>query len=306
MMPFALTLSVLGALSAADAESQEAPPKPPAFAVAARPAPALNHVYVVLDAATFAAVRDSLPLSRLLGRADGGLPDYAPPGPDADRVFFRGRETYLELFAPENRFGEPVGKVGVALGYDAADDLDALEQAWRKSCPVGARRTPVRYRRAAPPVPWYESVQCDETAGGDHLAVWAMVYRPEFHRWQSGTGPTEPPQTSRAHILAPRRAEGQGRFDITHLALQVTPSMFRLLIPQLEGAGFERRETADGTLLTGDGWTLLLRVSEGPPRLLSLDLATDGSPPDRLSLGSSVLVRRGPQTISFRPTEGAD
>ena len=113
----------------------------------------MNHVYVVLDAATFAAVRDSAPLSRLLGRADGGLPDYAPPQPGADRVFFRGRETYLEFFAPENRFGEPVGKVGLALDYDAPGDLDALERIWRRTCPISARRTPVRYRRVDPSVP---------------------------------------------------------------------------------------------------------------------------------------------------------
>ena len=306
MMRFALVLSVLGTLTTADPEALDAPQQPPAFAVASRPAPALNHVYVVLDAATFAAVRDSAPLSRLLGRADGGLPDYAPPQPGADRVFFRGRETYLEFFAPENRFGEPVGKVGLALGYDAPGDLDALERIWRRTCPIGARRAPVRYRRIDPSVPWYDSVQCDETAGGDHLAVWAMAYRPEFHRWQSGTSPTEAPQTSRADILAPRSAEDQGRFDINHLALQVTPPMFRLLIRQLEDAGLQRRETADGTLLTGDGWTLLLRASEDPPRLLSLDLATDGAPPDRLSLGSGVLIRMDRQTVAFRPTKGVD
>ncbi len=306
MMQLALVLSVLGALSALEANAPDAPQQPPALSVTSRPAPALNHVYVVLDASTFAAVRDSAPLSRLLGRADGGLPDYAPPQPGADRVFFRGQETYLEFFAPENRFGEPVGKVGLALGYDAPGDLDVLERIWRRSCPIGARRTPVRYRRADPPVPWYDSVQCDETAGGDHLAVWAMAYHPEFHRWQSGTDPAEAPQTSRAQILAPRRTEGQGRFDITHLALQVTPPMFRLLIRQLEDAGLQRRETADGTLLTGDGWTLLLRASEGPPRLLSLDLATTSAPPDRLSLGSGVLVRKGPQAIAFRPAERPD
>jgi hypothetical protein len=66
--------------------------------------PGLNHVYVVLDAATYAAIRDSAELRELLGRADGGLPDYAPAPADADRIFFRGRRTYLELFAPDNRF----------------------------------------------------------------------------------------------------------------------------------------------------------------------------------------------------------
>ena len=207
-MRFALALSVLGTLTTADAEAPDAPQRPPAFAVASRPAPALNHVYVVLDAATFAAVRDSAPLSRLLGRADGGLPDYAPPQPGADRVFFRGQETYLEFFAPENRFGEPVGKVGLALGYDAPGDLDTLERIWRQSCPVGARRTLVSFRRVQPPVPWYETMQCDETAGGDHLAVWAMAYRPEFHPWPSPALSGHGPRTLTPFTAAPRPMSG--------------------------------------------------------------------------------------------------
>lgn len=294
------SLAVLSALPAAHTAAQSGNVR--AADAPGAPAPALNHVYVVLDAATFVAVRDSSELAGLLGRTDAGLPDYAPPAPDADRVFFRGRETYLEFFAPDNRFDEPVGKVGLALGHDDPDDLDALEHAWRETCPAGARRTPVGYRRIQPSVPWYDAMQCDETAGGDHLALWAMAYRPEFHRWQ--TGITGEAQTSRARILAPRAEHGQGRFDIVRVHLQVDPSTFRTLVQQLEDAGFARQELPSGTLLQGDGWTLLLRASDEPPRLLAIDLATDSMPPERLALGSGVLERSGPRQASLRPHGG--
>lgn len=246
--------------------------------------PALNHVYVVLDAATYAAIRDSRDLAQLLGRADGGLPDYAPPAPNADRVFFRGRRTYLEFFAPDNRFNEPVGKVGVALGYDEPAPLDALEQTWRAACGDQARRSRVEWRRSEPPTPWYDALQCDDTATGP-LTVWAMVYRPEFIRWQSGAEHGAPPRTARADVLAPRRQAGQGRFEVTSVTIDVAPPLHAKLVEQLEQARFERFDTPAGTRLRGDGWELLLRKEDASSRRLSLHLATDQPLPEPLALG---------------------
>lgn len=120
-----------------------------------------------MDGPTFAALRDDPALAALLGRTDGGLPDYAPPRADADRIFFRGRETYLEIFAPQNRFEEPVGKVGLGLGLDASDHFDAVENPGRVHCGDRARRTPVEYRRSTPPTPWYDAVQCDDSDTSD-------------------------------------------------------------------------------------------------------------------------------------------
>lgn len=237
------------------------------------PAPGLNHVYVVLDQASFDAIRQSTALAKRLGPSDGGLPDYAPPRADADRIFFRGRQTYLELFAPNNRFGEPVGKVGLALGEDRPDRFDALERRWRALCGAGTRRSTVSYTRIQPAVPWYESLQCDETAAGPALAVWAMTYRPEFHRWQVPAA-TGAPQTSRHAILAPRAAAGQGRFDITALTIDVAPQVAARLIPQMVAAGLKRRDTAAGTRLRGDGWELVLRQTDAIPGSIAIAFAS--------------------------------
>lgn len=266
----------------------------------AAPAPAsLNHLYVVVDAETFAAIRDSAKLARLLGRTDGGLPDYAPPAPDADRVFFRGRETYLEIFAPENRFGEPVGKVGLALGHDDPAAFETLEMAWREACPAGLRRTLVAYQRATPPVPWYDGVQCDETAGGDYLAVWAMVYLPQFHAWQTGTT-AEGARTARADILTSRAADGQGRFDITRVSLQVEPEIFERLSVQLSRAGLDRHDATDSVVFTGHGWALELQASDRP-RLEAIELSTTTTLAERLPLGSGSVVPLGGARVRWLP-----
>lgn len=253
--------------------------------------PVLNHVYIVLDAATFTAIRESRELVRLLGRRDGGLPDYAPPPPDADRLFFRGRQTYLEIFAPNNRFREPVGKVGLALGYDQPEQFKALEHAWRAACGNEMRRTQVEFKRIQPPVPWYDAVQCDSTAARSDLAVWAMVYRPEFLRWQSGTIDT-PARVARADVLASRAAAGQGRFDITAIEIDVSAPLHAKLVKQLEQAGFLREDGALGTRLRGDGVELLLRAVNDDPRLVSMLVATDAELPNDLKLGSVRITQR--------------
>lgn len=262
--------------------------------------PGLNHVYLVLDATTFAAIRDSREVSHLLGRSDGGLPDYAPPLPGADRIFFRGRQTYLELFAPDNRFREPVGKVGVALGVDQPARFEALAQVWRIACGNEARRTRVDYKHTQPPVPWYDAVQCDSTAAGSDLAVWAMVYRPEFHQWQSGTATNTSPRVARADVLAGRGAAGQGRFDITALKINLSPSLHAKLVKQLEQAGFQCEDGPAGTRLRGDGLELLLRAVNDNPGLVSMSVATDAELSNDMLLGSMRIARRSKGNVQLQ------
>lgn len=302
------------ALGLSFAAAADAAPSVQPEGVEAVRAPALNHIYVVVDAPTFAALRDSAALADLLGRSDGGLPGYAPPAPDADRIFFRGRETYLEIFAPDNRFGEPVGKVGLAIGHDDPAHFDALETAWSESCGDGKRRTPVHFTRIEPPVAWYDAVQCDDTAAGPELALWAMVYKPEFHRWQTGRHPAGPPRTSRADILAPRRDDGQGRFDIKGLAVDVDAALLAKLVEQLRRAGFLHEDVADGALLTGDGFALRLREKSGAEARIALDLEVATASAGFLRLGGGSLEtsnggavltfgsRTQANTASIRPT----
>jgi hypothetical protein len=261
---------------------------------------ALNHVYVVLDQATFSAIRKSPELSALLGRSDGGLPDYAPPPPDADRIFFRGRHTYLEIFAPDNRFREPVDKVGLALGYDQTARFETLEQAWRTACGNETRRTRVAFRRTSPPVPWYDALQCDSSATGPHFAMWAMVYLPGFHRWQSGAAADAPPRIARADVLAGRIAAGQGRFDITALEINVRAPLHATLVKQLESAGFEREAAPAGTRLRGDGFGLLLREADTEPGLVSMSITTDAKLPRDLLLGSIRVIQRPKGRVDLR------
>lgn len=250
---------------------------------------ALNHVYIVLDEPTYEAIRESTELPRILGRSDGGLPDYAPPSRDADRIFFRGRETYLELFAPDNRFDEPVGKVGLALGYDDPVNFQRLEERWRTVCPDELRRTPIEFSRVDPPVPWFDALQCDSTAAGPKLAIWSMVYRQEFYRWQNANDRDQRPRTARADVLAPREADGQGRFDIVGLTLDVSANLFPTLVAQFQAAGFARDDGSGVSRFSGDGIAITLRQVDGPSQLMAVDFDISGLERE-LELGSAQLI----------------
>lgn len=228
-----------------------------ASAQTARP-PGLNHVYVVLDAQSFAAVRTDRRLTALLGPADGGLPDYAPPPEDTDRLFLRGEQTYLELFAPENRFDEPLGKLGLAIGEDSTAGFEGLADRWRRSCGSTFVRSSVEWTRSEPVIPWYRAVQCGATANEPALSVWAMAFRPEFARWQ--TGRTD---IHRLNLLAARH----GRFDIVALEIAVAPALYERLATQLIAAGLRGKKDR----FVGSGWTVRLRRAP-TTKLLSIDL----------------------------------
>lgn len=267
----------------------------------ALPRPALNHLYVVLDAETFAALRDSPWVERALASPDAGLPHFQRPTEDSDRLFLRGRNTYLEFFAPDNRFGEPVGKVGIALGLDALADLKAVEQAWRRAYGADVRHSEVKFSRTDPPVPWYDAIQVDATSNNPHLVAWAMTYKPEFVSWISGDAGTGT-RTSRIDVLAARWEEGQNLEDIAGLSLAVPRSLHDRLVEQLEYAGMQRDDSAGGTRLGGDGWYLLLRPLDSNTRGLEyIELRAGGMMEAgcTVTFGNSSIEAEDPQGMRW-------
>lgn len=252
---------------------------------AAEARPALNHVYVVLDQATFEAIRNDPRVTRLLGPSDAGLPDYAPARADADRIFLRGRTTYLELFAPKNRFNEPVGKVGIAIAEDRRHDFEQIAKRWQVHCPTSFYRAKVAWTRSQPPIPWYDSIQCDETAVRKDLSIWAMVYKPAFGRWQTGS-----PTTARRTILAPRRTAGQGRFDVTGLDLSIPAADQKRIAQQLTAAGLRPEDRGGLIVFRGDDWTIKLQSANSTsPAIAAIRMRVRTTRKSRLRLGNSLL-----------------
>jgi len=221
--------------------------------------------------------------SRRCSASDTGLPAYSPPADDTDRFFLRGRQTYLEFFAPGNRFNEPVGKVGIVIAADNADGFRRIETGWRRACATDLARETVNWTQVTPAVPWYDLLYCKTDSGAAAPSIWAMLYRREFGQWLTGR-----PRTDRQAMLASRR----GRFDVRGLTVGVTRTLYPSIVSQLSAGGLRRHAIDEGVVLTGNRFSLTILPVAGRSQLEAIDIATRMGSSARLRLGAADLYAR--------------
>lgn len=260
--------------------------------VACEPAVGLNHFYVVLDEETFSAVRTSGFFSSDFAAVDAGLPGFGVPDSTSERLFVRGRNTYLELFRPSNRFGEPVGKVGIALGVDRPEDLDCVQRRWNERLGADAERSRIERQADGRSVPWYDAVYRPATSANADLVVWATAYRPEFLPWLYPHRPPSQTGVSRADFLAPRFDPERLLEDVTGLVVASPMELQRGISRQLGAIGYEHVQVGDLVVLSGGGWALTLTDPSGEQRgLLAVHFSTT-----REKMGLP-MVRVGPRSL---------
>lgn len=251
----------------------------------------LNHVYVVLDEETFAAARDSELMKTRFASVDTGLPKFAPPQANSQRLYIRGKTTYLELLGPRNPFNEPVGKIGLALGVDTLPLLDAVQAAWSASLGAAADRYNVEWKKATPAVPWYEVIQHRSTSANPHLVLWASAYRPEFLPWLYPHRSAHGNRGSRADFLAPLFRPERVFQDVTALTIAVPEELRQQIARQLQAVGYRRVERGESLELQAVGWTLTLLASSADRQgLLSMTLATNREGGANIVLGSRSTI----------------
>lgn len=237
LVPIALTLGCGGGATTAPTPP---PPPPPAI-----PAIGLNHLYVVVDADSFAVFRDHPYFRTRFAAVDTGLPRFAAPTASSQSLYFRGRQTYLEVFGPDNKFGEPVGKVGLAWSVDRADALDALV------APLTGAGGPVE--RALPrwdfdtdrPVDWYHVLYRD-APDEPRLVWWFSEYARGFLAALFPTRGLAADDVTRASFLAARFDPTRDLDDVVGLALEVSPEDHRRLTADLAALGYAATARADG------------------------------------------------------------
>ena len=263
----------------------------------------LNHVYVVLDEETFAAVRDSEWMKTQFASVDTGLPTFAPPQADSQRLYIRGKTTYVELLGPRNPFNEPVGKVGLALGVDTLPLLDAVEAAWSVSLGTAADRYNVEWKKATPARPWYEVVQHRSTSANQDLVVWASAYRPEFLPWLYPQRPAQDNRGSRADFLAPLFQPERLFQDVTALTIAVPEELRQQIARQLQAVGYRRTERGERLELHAAGWTLTLLASSTHRRgLLAMTVATHREGGADMDLGPRSAIQFDSDSADWRFT----
>lgn len=147
----------------------------------------LNHVYLVVDRATYDALvksdflRDELAVAeeRTTRRADVAYAGF----------YLYGRETYLEIL-PDGAAGMTAGAHGIVLGVDRAGGLDRFEERLKAR---GVESFPASRTREldGAEVPWFRMLGVAMPSKG--LDVLAMEYDARFlARWHADLAPKEP------------------------------------------------------------------------------------------------------------------
>src|SRR6266576_662166 len=122
-MRYSVILSLAGALvctSGIAAQKPQAHPIPPVL---------LNHLYVVLDSETMAAIVASPLITEELGTFETRT-TTANGGEKWTGHYLRGQNTYIELFGPGGFRGARPGMVGIGFGVEDSGGVAALSAAF--------------------------------------------------------------------------------------------------------------------------------------------------------------------------------
>lgn len=249
----------------------------------------LDHLYVVLDAETHAALRASRFLLEEFAAVDSGLPHFRPVGPDTDVLYVRGAETYLELMGPQNHFGEPVGQIGLGFGVEVPGSLPRVFASLRAA---GLRPffTSDHVDFVGPvPIPWKQTTG-PRAPLVDGLAVWVSEYAPGFAHWLDPRD-ADPRAIARSDFLRPRFRGDRLLADIIGIRLGVDPAARQTILDGLLALGYEAQGA--GAALTGAGLEITLQPKSGPTRILAVTLRLTRTASCDLVLGAAHLQCMG-------------
>jgi Family of unknown function (DUF5829) len=266
----------------------------------------LNHLYVVLDSATYRAIEN-----------DGFMRQEFAPNERRTTVradesytglYFYGASTYFELFDVANSGGRRVGDWGLAFGVDEVGGINRLRQK------VGAELLPdttsiTRLYRGQQ-VAWFLMATLAHFPMRSSHAAWVMEYDREFlERWNPR--PDTSDGVRRSEILAryvevlPEPVARPTFVNIIGLTLATTLTDSERLAAFCAAAGYGlERDGRRTVILRGPDAIIRLVSKEGEERgIISVEMRVQPS-----SLDSSVkrfqgaTLRVGPRaaTLTFR------
>ncbi len=253
-----------------------------------------NHLYVVLCQADFDALRTSDFLLNQFAASDQGFPKFLAVDGPCQSIYLRGRDTYIELFGPENKFGEPVGKIGVGWTVEKVGELDVLQGLLTKDSPDSFTRVLNQWNfdREGAAVNWYHSLFRNQPSTSD--AVWwfsetHVDFIPALYPDKSADGD----RISRQDFLASRYDATRILKNVTNLNIHLPLEAARRLRSDLDQVGWRSEEFDTRTwILRGPDFRLMIIVQpEGAnARLSSIGFETNPghSDPTQLAIGTDI------------------
>jgi len=231
------------------------------------PVVGLNHLIVVPDSATFAAIEKSAFLRDTFALFDR-WPDARQTG---SSIALFGRSTYIEFVRPASGGAKPWTSL-LALGTDVRGALRTVaKRLTREVGPV--RLDSVTRRRDSADVPWLYQLEAAQDRADSALDVRVVEYHPQFvPRW-SGTarGATT---VTRADVLAMYAADvagkaAKGRYpfvDVVAIRIATSVQTEGLLLGHCRAVGWRVQKASTGTACVGPGVRLFLVPASGAER----------------------------------------
>jgi Family of unknown function (DUF5829) len=280
-VPLAIRLGFVGATSALLALVAA----PARAAPSGRPEVVLNHLSVVLDAATAHDVAANAFLKDSFASVSQKA-NVSNDGKHWTGTYVYGERTYLEMYEAGPAQGEP-GSSGVALGVEHVGDVSRLVVPLADA---GAEATVVLRTVQGPSgaqVPWFYQLRAFYRSDPpSNTTRWVMEYQKDFLRT------VEPGKDgiSRAQLAARFQQKNRLVKEVVGATLALSEREMERFVKELEVYGWTVRSEGARRTATGGGTTLTLIPST--PSVKGLTAVR------------FQLVRKGvpPQTVHFGPT----
>jgi hypothetical protein len=231
-----------------------------------------NHLYVVLSQADFDALRASDFLLNQFAASDQGFPKFLAVDGQCQSIYLRGRDTYLELLGPENKLGEPVGKIGVGWSVEKVGELDVLQGLLTKDSPDSFTRVLNQwdFDRDGAAVNWYHSLFRNQPSAADAF-WWFSETHVDFIPALFPDESSDSDRILRRDFLAPRYDAGRILKNLNSLMIHLPPDAARSLRNDLEQAGWRCEEFDSRTwILRGAEFRLMILIqSVGTKAMIS-------------------------------------
>jgi hypothetical protein len=249
----------------------------------------LNHLYAVLDSATYAEVM----ASPFLTTQFAGFKSRSP-------ATWFGRHTYLEFFDPHGFDSARVGDVGIALGVEVAG---GLAEAARRFTTLGAPFDSTTENRGTPQqreryVHRFQPAKAD--APSPRTAFWVMEYTLEASRALAVRDSLPLGDLGRDRFLMDRFDSSKLLGDITGATLAIPVEDIAAVIRAVQRLGGEVISEGEGAIVRLPSFTLrLLPAWERPGlRRLEFNLVREATANPVFRFGQRSRLRFGPGRIA--------
>lgn len=263
----------------------------------------LNHVVIVTDSATYAAIGAS-PFLRDDFAGVQQLTVGAEGGATWTGTYIFGRNTYIELFAPGGVAGS-AGTGMISFGVERRGALWQVREHLTKALAGGVDSMLRTRARRKEEVPWFYGVSARGVMTGSRFPTWVMEYFPDYqHLWDSSRA-SDPVNVTRASQTVGIYRPERPLEDVVGITLAADQPDRDRIEAEARAFGYRIVGTTDRLVLEGPDLHLTV-VPAGPDRRgvteLRLKLRRAPSAPSEHRFGPRSVLRvesDGTATWSF-------